>query len=103
MSLLVTIFLMLVNIGNSERSNMPDAETMTAMDVWILSCMAFLAAALLEYSTLIWLTFSPPAFLEREAFRIAFSNIYRMTHQNGKNLLLTLFRQFRQLVGNYCF
>ena len=68
MSLLVTIFLMLVNIGNSERSNMPDAETMTAMDVWILSCMAFLAAALLEYSTLIWLTFSPPAFLEREAF-----------------------------------
>ena len=68
MALLVTIFLMLVNIGNSERSNMPDAETMTAMDVWILSCMAFLAAALLEYSTLIWLTFSPPAFLEREAF-----------------------------------
>ena len=67
MSLLVTIFLMLVNIGNSERSNMPDAETMTAMDIWILSCMGFLAAALLEYSMLIWFTFNPPGFLKREA------------------------------------
>ena len=68
MSLLVTIFLMLVNIGNSERSNMPDAETMTAMDVWLLSCMAFLAAAILEYATLIWFTFRPPAFLDRNGF-----------------------------------
>ena len=27
--------------------------------------------------------------------------IYRVTGQNGKNLLLTKFRQFRQLVGCY--
>ena len=51
MSLLVTIFFMLVNIGNSERSNMPDAESMTAMDVWILSCMGFLAAGGHTYMT----------------------------------------------------
>ena len=68
MSLLVTIFLMLVNIGNSERSNMPDAETMTAMDIWVLSSMGFLAAALLEYAMLMWFTFKPPGFLDRELY-----------------------------------
>ena len=29
-------------------------------------------------------------------------NIYKVTHANGKNLPLTWFGQFRQLVGHYC-
>ena len=31
-----------------------------------------------------------------------FGGLYRGTQKNLQNLLLTLFRQFRQLVGRYC-
>jgi hypothetical protein len=74
MALLITIFLMLVNIGNSERSRSPIVRTLaiqfriqliiaplfhlqlarlTALDIWLLSCMGFVAAALLEYAVLL--------------------------------------------------
>ena len=57
MTLLVTTFLVLVNMGNSERTAAPRSESITAMDVWILSCMGFVAGALLEYAILLWLQF----------------------------------------------
>ena len=34
--------------------------------------------------------------------RCAIPNLYRVTQKNLQNLLLTWFRQFRQLVGRYC-
>jgi hypothetical protein len=30
---------------------------MTAMDVWMLSCMGFVASALLEFATLLWIKY----------------------------------------------
>jgi hypothetical protein len=30
---------------------------MTAMDVWLLSCMGFVAAALLEFAALLWIKY----------------------------------------------
>ena len=73
MALLVTIFLMLVNISNSARSNAPkvnklyrntglrakcfQAVNLTALDVWLLGSMCFVAMALMEYAVLLSLRF----------------------------------------------
>jgi hypothetical protein len=31
--------------------------TMTAMDIWLLSCMGFVSLALLEYAALLWIKY----------------------------------------------
>merc|ERR1711879_896137 len=57
MALLVTIFLMLVNISANEHNNGPITRVLTAMDVWLLLCKLFVALALLEYSVLLAILF----------------------------------------------
>ena len=41
MALLVTLFLVLVNIFNNVTTNSPKAETLTAIEIWMLACILF--------------------------------------------------------------
>ena len=53
MALLVTIFLMLVNISNAAHSSGPAVAGFTAMDIWLVISMWFVALTLLEYACLL--------------------------------------------------
>ncbi len=53
MALLVTIFLMLVNIDNTGNAENPKAEGLTGMELWLVTCMAFVAMALFEYAIML--------------------------------------------------
>ena len=46
MALLVTLFLVLVNIFNTVTTNTPKAEGLTAIEAWMLSCILFVFGAL---------------------------------------------------------
>ena len=54
MALLVTLFLVLVNIFNTVTTNTPKAEGLTAIEAWMLSCILFVFATLLEYAGLLF-------------------------------------------------
>ena len=54
MALLVTLFLVLVNIFNTVTTNTPKAEGLTAIEAWMLSCILFVFAALTEYACLLF-------------------------------------------------
>ena len=41
MALLITLFLVLVNIFNNVTTNSPKAETLTAIEIWMLACILF--------------------------------------------------------------
>ena len=41
MALLVTLFLVLVNIFNNVTTNSPKAEGLTAIEIWMLACILF--------------------------------------------------------------
>ena len=41
MALLITLFLVLVNIFNNVNTNSPKAEGLTAIEVWMLACILF--------------------------------------------------------------
>ena len=46
MALLITLFLVLVNIFNTVTTNTPKAEGLTAIETWMLSCLLFVFGAL---------------------------------------------------------
>ena len=48
MALLVTLFLVLVNIFNNVTTNTPKAEGLTAIEAWMLACILFVFGALVE-------------------------------------------------------
>lgn len=52
-SLVMTIFLMLVNIANSSGVRGPSATTFTAMDIWLLICKLMVSTTILEYAFLL--------------------------------------------------
>ena len=54
MALLVTLFLVLVNIFNTVTTNTPKAEGLTAIEAWMLSCILFVFATLIEYACLLF-------------------------------------------------
>ena len=54
MALLVTLFLVLVNIFNTVTTNTPKAEGLTAIEAWMLSCILFVFASLVEYAGLLF-------------------------------------------------
>ena len=41
MALLITIFLVLINIFNNITTNSPKAEGLTAIEIWMLACILF--------------------------------------------------------------
>jgi len=53
MTLLVTIFLVLVNIFNTIQTNSPKAEGLTAIEAWVIACIIFVFGALSEYTVLL--------------------------------------------------
>ena len=53
MALLITLFLVLVNIFNTVTTNTPKAEGLTAIESWMLSCLLFVFGALVGN----WLSF----------------------------------------------
>ena len=46
MTLLITIFLVLVNIFNTITTNIPKAEGLTAIEAWVMVCVLFVFGAL---------------------------------------------------------
>lgn len=56
MALLITLFLVLVNIFNTVTTNTPKAEGLTAIETWMLSCLLFVFGALVEYAIILFNT-----------------------------------------------
>ena len=54
MALLVTLFLVFLNIFNTVTTNTPKAEGLTAIEAWMLSCILFVFATLIEYACLLF-------------------------------------------------
>ncbi len=53
MALLVTVFLMEINLSSHHYANVPLAQGLTAADLWILPCILFVSAALTEFAVLL--------------------------------------------------
>ena len=53
MTLLVTIFLVLINIFNTIQTNSPKAEGLTAIEAWVIACIIFVFGALGEYTIIL--------------------------------------------------
>ena len=66
MTILVTVFLVLVNIFNSITSNIPKADGLTAIESFIIVCIIFVFGALIEYAVILFSlkikTSRPPKF-----------------------------------------
>ena len=57
MTLLITVFLVLVNIFNTITTNIPKAEGLTAIEAWVIVCVLFVFGALVGRSCLLFATF----------------------------------------------
>ena len=53
MALLVTLFLVLVNIFNSVTGHAPKAEGLTAVETWVVSCIIHVFGVLAEYALIL--------------------------------------------------
>merc|ERR1719402_487281 len=51
--LLLTLCLMLINMFNSSVDAIPNRQRVTALEIWLLSCMCFVVLAKLEYAIII--------------------------------------------------
>ena len=54
MTLLITIFLVLVNIFNTITTNIPKAEGLTAIEAWVIGCVLFVFGALIGKEAQSW-------------------------------------------------
>ena len=54
MTLLITVFLVLVNIFNTITTNIPKAEGLTAIEAWVIGCVLFVFGALIGKQALQW-------------------------------------------------
>merc|ERR1719312_1351741 len=55
MALLITLFLVLVNIFNNITTNSPKAEGLTAIEIWMLACILFVFGALIVYAVILYM------------------------------------------------
>ncbi|XP_023338671.1 acetylcholine-gated chloride channel subunit acc-2 [Eurytemora carolleeae] len=55
MALLVTLFLVLINIFNNTTNVSPNTEGMTAISSWMLACIFFVFGALMSYAFILYL------------------------------------------------
>lgn len=74
MTLLVTIFLVLINIHNTIQTNSPKAEGLTAIECWVIACIIFVFGALLEYTVIL---------LKLKLKKVKGERIYNGALQNG--------------------
>ena len=54
MTLLITVFLVLVNIFNTITTNIPKAEGLTAIEAWVIGCVLFVFGALIGKKAIQW-------------------------------------------------
>ena len=55
MALLITLFLVLINIFNNMSSNSPHSESgFTAVSSWLFACIMFVFSALAEYTMILY-------------------------------------------------
>ena len=54
MTLLVTLFLVMVNIFNTVNAKAPPANGLTAISAWLLTCILFIFGALLAYAFILY-------------------------------------------------
>ena len=54
MTLLVTLFLVLINIFNNITITSPNTETMTALSAWMIACILFVFGALAAYAGILF-------------------------------------------------
>ena len=110
MALLVTLFLVLVNIFNTVTTNTPKAEGLTAIEAWMLSCILFVFASLVEYAGLLFskdqfetpIEVEPPAnppeqdWIETDPCRsvLCFSQ-YNFVSNTGLPTVFTYFQSFK--------
>merc|ERR1711971_926378 len=55
MAMLVTLFLVLINIFNSVREQAPISSSLNAVDLYLVVCIFFVFAALIEYAVILLL------------------------------------------------
>jgi len=53
MTLLVTLFLVLINIFTNITTNSPNVEGLTSISAWVITCILFVFGALLGYAGLL--------------------------------------------------
>ena len=53
MTLLVTLFLVLINIFNAITNNSPNVEGLSSISAWLVVCILFVFGALLAYTTVL--------------------------------------------------
>ena len=58
MTLLVTLFLVLINIFLNITSTSPESESMTSMSLWVITCLLFVFGALFEYACILWVKYN---------------------------------------------
>ena len=54
MGLLITLFLVLVNLFISITTNLPNTKLMTSISIWILACISFVQGAMFEYGCILF-------------------------------------------------
>ncbi len=54
MTLLVTLFLVLINIFNNITSNSPNVEGLTSISAWVITCILFTFGALAGYAAILF-------------------------------------------------
>ena len=52
-TLLVTTFLVLINVANTAFTNSPGSTRVNPIQIWILGCLAFVLATVVEYSSIL--------------------------------------------------
>ena len=73
MTLLITVFLVLVNIFNTITTNIPKAEGLTAIEAWVIVCVLFVFGALigiLNKNPLLIIAVCPSKFLFTQTYQI---------------------------------
>ena len=53
MTLLITLFLCLINIFNSISSASPNTKSFTSISIWLVACILFVTSALLQYGIIL--------------------------------------------------
>ena len=53
MTLLITLFLVLINIFINVTTTSPNTESLTSLSAWIITCILFLSCTLLEYGCIL--------------------------------------------------
>ena len=86
--MLVTLFLVLVNIFNNVTTNTPKAEGLTAIEAWMLACILFVFGALAEYAAVLFhkmkLVIEPP---KEPVYEVMFADRMSVSSQKTRKTL----------------